>query len=78
MELELSKQTIDAIAHRTALILSKMMKEESGNMEMVPCSEAAKILHISEDRLRRVKDRYIYKRDTPTGPLLFLRASLYK
>lgn len=77
---ELSESQIDRIAHKTAMIvLNKMKAAESDPLpETVTLTEAANILHITKDHMRRIKDRFphIKAGDSKQGRLLFLRSSL--
>ena len=76
MEVTLDKATIDAIAQRVAHIIKKSIKDDEPP-EMVTAKEAAAILHISPDRMRRIKDRFPYvKSDGHAGRLLFVRKAL--
>ena len=70
MEVELSKKTINLIAD--AVI--KRMKREP---EVMTTKEAAELLGITEDRLRRIKDRLPHiKGEGKQGRLLFFREGL--
>lgn len=79
MQVELSPQTIDAIAQRAALIIVRKLKKHIEQPpEMVTTSEAAQILGISTDRMRKIADRFphIKQGDSKQGKLLFLRKAL--
>lgn len=79
MQIELSQKTIDEIARRTAMIVFRKFAEaEEEYPEMVTCKEAAAILHISPNNLRRRKDEFphIKNGDNKQGKLLFYRKSL--
>lgn len=55
MTIELDKRTVRAIAVEVA----KLIRGEGiSDVRLIPCSEAAKILGISQDRLRKTKDKY--------------------
>lgn len=76
MEVSLDKATIDAIANRVATIIRKSIMDEK-QPEMVTVKEAAAILHISPDRMRRIKDRFPYiKAGGHGGRILFKRDTL--
>lgn len=79
MQVELSPQTIDAIAQRAALIIvRKLKKMQEQPPEMVTTTEAAQILGISTDRMRKISDRFphIKQGDSKQGKLLFVRKAL--
>ena len=60
------------------LVYNKLQKDMAKEPEMVSTEEAAKILSISTDRLRRIKDRFPHIKvgDSKQGKLLFVRSSL--
>lgn len=78
--IELTKSTIDEIARKTATILWKKMKDAENDPLPETCtlSEAAKILHVSKDHMRRIKDRFphIKAGDSKQGRILFVRSAL--
>jgi hypothetical protein len=81
MEITLPQRQVDEIVHKLHILLRRDMKEFSEQQqlpEMVTTAEAAKILGISADRMRKVADRYphIKKGDNKQGQLLFVRKSL--
>lgn len=79
MQVELSPQTIDAIAQRAALIIVRKLKKQIEQPpEMVTTSEAAQILGISPGRMRKIADRFphIKQGDSKQGKLLFVRKAL--
>ena len=56
---KLDPNSIDAIAYKAAkIVVSELKKCEEPQLEMVPVSVAAKILGISEDHMRRIKDKF--------------------
>lgn len=68
MKIELTDKTIEKIAAKVTDMLRKERKEEK-EPEFVSCSEAADILRISPDRMRRLKHLFPHKK--VTGKLLF-------
>lgn len=73
--------SIDAIAYKAAkIVVSELKKCEEPQLEMVPVSVAAKILGISEDHMRRIKDKFphIKNGNNKQGRLLFVRDALLK
>lgn len=72
---------IDQIAAATARKLYKKMKEdELPPTEYVTVKEAARMLGVSEDHMRRLKDQFphIKNGDKQQGRVLFLREGLIK
>ena len=56
---KIDQTSIDAIAYKAAkIVVSELKKCEEPQLEMVPVSVAAKILGISEDHMRRIKDKF--------------------
>lgn len=80
MEIELSQKAIDAIAYKCALIVFKKIREAENKdlPEMVTTKQAADILKISPDRMRRIAHRFphVKKGDETRGKLLFVRDAL--
>jgi predicted transcriptional regulator of viral defense system len=78
MEIELSQKTIDAIAHKTALILANKMQKKEDTSKMVSVREAASILGITPVRMRQIAGRFphIKQGDSKQGRILFLRSGL--
>lgn len=76
MEIDLSQKTIDMLADAVAMRLRKT--ERKGKKEYVRTAEAARILGVTPNYLRQVKDRYPHKKtaDTKQGTLLFERDGL--
>ena len=72
---KIDQTSIDAIAYKAA-----KKKCEEPQLEMVPVSVAAKILGISEDHMRRIKDKFphIKNGNNKQGRLLFVRDALLK
>ena len=81
MDIQLSEKQMDQIASKTArIILRKMKEDEEPPTEMVTLKEAARILHVSENHMRRIKDKYPYIKNgsNAQGHLLFVREALLK
>lgn len=82
MEIELSNKVIDAIAYKCALIVFRKLREADNKdlPEMVTTKQAAKILKISPDRMRKIADRFphVKKGDAVRGQLLFVKEALLK
>lgn len=77
MEIELSQKCMDAIAYKVAKILKCELKKESDLPELVSTAEAAKILNISQDRLRHIGHRFPrIKGEGRNGRLLYIRSKL--
>ena len=68
MKIELTERTIEKIAARVTDMLHERVSEEK-EPEYVSCAEAAHLLRISPDRLRRIKHLFPHKK--VTGKLLF-------
>ena len=78
---KLDQSSIDAIAYKAAkIVVSELKKSEEAPVEMVPVSVAARILGISEDHMRRIKDKFphIKNGNNKQGCLLFVRDALLK
>ena len=78
---KIDQSSIDAIAYKAAkIVVSELKKSEEAPVEMVPVSVAARILGISEDHMRRIKDKFphIKNGNNKQGRLLFVRDSLLK
>ena len=86
---KIDQTSIDAIAYKAAKIVVSELKKceepqlekcEEPQLEMVPVSVAAKILGISEDHMRRIKDKFphIKNGNNKQGRLLFVRDALLK
>ena len=81
MEITLRKRDIDAIAYAVALILDKRQAErerKSEVPEMVPTTEAARILGITPGRMRQIADKYPHTKrgDNKQGKLMFVKSEL--
>ena len=77
MEMELSQKTIDAIAYKVAKILKHELKKEEDLPEFVNSAEAARILNISQDRLRHIGHRFPrIKGEGRNGRVLYIRSKL--
>lgn len=78
---KIDQSSIDAIAYKAAkIVVSELKKSEEAPVEMVPVSVAARILGISEDHMRRIKDKFphIKNGNNKQGRLLFVRDALLK
>ena len=74
-------QFLDDMSRKVAFLVEKRLSEKlSSTPEMATTEEAARILNISPDRLRHIKDRFphIKSGDKQQGRLLFVRSSLVK
>ena len=81
MDIQLSDKQMELIATKTArIILRKMKEEKEPPTEMVTLKEAARILHVSENHMQRIKDKYPYIKNgnNAQGHLLFVREALLK
>lgn len=81
MEIELSQKVIDAIAYKCAQIVFKKLRESEGKdlPEMVTTKQAAEILKISPDRMRKIAHRFPHIKqgdNARVGKLLFVRDAL--
>lgn len=75
MKVELSQESIEKIANRVALLIKG---EDVPEGEYITTSEAARILGISSDRLRHLKDKFPHVKSgiNGQGKLLFLKSAL--
>lgn len=81
MDIFLSDKQMEQIATKTANILLRKMKEDKEPpTEMVSVKEAARILNISENHMRRIKNQFphIKNGENQQGHILFLRDALLK
>lgn len=81
MDIFLSQKQIDMIAAKTATIVLRKMKEDSEPpTEYCDVKEAARILGISQNRMRNIKDKfpYIKNGDNQQGRILFVRDALIR
>lgn len=81
MEIELSQRSIDAIAHKAALIVCRKLKEAGNEFpEMVTTRQAAAILKITPGRMRQIAHKYPHLKqgDNKQSKLLFVRDALLK
>ena len=81
MDIFLSDKQMEQIATKTANIILRRMKEDKEPpTEMVSVKEAARILNISENHMRRIKNQFphIKNGEKQQGHILFLRDSLLK
>ena len=79
MDIILSDKQIEAIASKTAEILfRKLREEEEPPSDYVSVKEAAHILGITQNHMRRIKDKFPHIKNGPNsqGRLLFKRDSL--
>ena len=76
---KLDPKTIDTIARKSAkYVICELKKKNSTEKEMVTAAEAAKILGISRNYLRTIKDnfRYVKGNGSKWGRILFEKDSL--
>ena len=76
---KLDPKTIDAIARKSATyVLNGLKKKKNNDKEMVTAAEAARILGISQNYLRAIKDnfRYVKGGGAKCGRILFEKDSL--
>ena len=81
MDIFLSEKQMEQIAAKTAsIILRKMKEDKEPPTEMVSVKEAARILNISENHMRRIKDHFphIKNGNNSQGHILFVREALLK
>lgn len=81
MDIILSEKQMEQIAAKTAnIILRKMKEDKEPPTEMVSVKEAARILNISENHMRRIKNQFphIKNGENRQGHILFLRDALLK
>lgn len=81
MDIFLSEKQMEQIAAKTAnIILRKMKEDKEPPTEMVSVKEAARILNISENHMRRIKNQFphIKNGENRQGHILFLRDALLK
>ncbi len=80
--MRLEPQDIDLIARKTAAIVlgSLAKRHEEEYPELVTTEQAASILHITPQRMRQIKDKYLYikRGEGMQGKLLFKRDALFK
>lgn len=78
-EMTLSDKTVEKIANRTATILYNRLKTNlDDKKELVSVKEAARILGVTENYMRSIKDDYSYIRrgKNQKGNIFFIRESL--
>ena len=81
MDIFLSEKQMEQIAAKTAnIILRKMKEDKEPPTEMVSVKEAARILNISENHMRLIKNQFphIKNGENRQGHILFLRDALLK
>ncbi len=79
MDIQLSERDMTTIATKvTNMLLRKLRGNEEPQTEMVGVKEAARILGISEGRMRDIKDRFphIKSGNNQQGRILFVRSAL--
>ncbi len=79
MDIFLSDKQMETIASKTARILfRKLREEEEQPSEMVSVKEAAHILGITQNHMRRIKNKFPHIKNGPNdqGRLLFKRDAL--
>ena len=72
-------QFLEDVSKKVALLVGKKLKEEAKKEpELVTTEEAARILHITPDRLRHTKEKYphVKQGENKQGKLLFVRDAL--
>ena len=76
--LELTDQSMDVFAKKVATQVVKMMRVDSCSSKMCTVKEAASILGIGEEHMRRIKDRFPHVKKGPkkAGRLFFERDAL--
>lgn len=76
MKIELSEKSCEQIAQQVAIMLKSEQPAVDG--EYVSTREAAEILRVSPDRMRRLKDKFPHVKIglNGQGKLLFLKSSL--
>lgn len=77
MKIELTKECCEQIARQVAHILQNG-EQPTGKGEYISTREAAAILNVSTDRMRKLKDKFphIKAGDSEQGKLLFLKKAL--
>lgn len=73
------QQFLDDVARKVAFLVGKSLREaKDSTPDMVSTEEAARILNISADRMRHIKDRFPHVKsgDGKQGRLLFKRDAL--
>lgn len=73
MEITLDEKSIDALARRIVELQGKKVDEE-----FVTAKEAAEILRISPDRVRRLKNHFKHTKVNGNGRILFLKSDIIK
>lgn len=81
MNIELSEKQMQMIASKTATILLRKLKEDNEPpSEYCDVKEAARILGITQNSMRRIKDKFPYIKNgtNQQGRILFLRDALIR
>lgn len=76
---KLDPKTVDSIAYKAAkIVISELRKKEQPEQDLVSVKEAARMLGVSEDYLRRIKDRFPHVKsgDSKQGRILFVKNAL--
>ena len=77
MEIELSQKAMDAIAYKVAKILKHELLKENKEPDLVTTAEAAEILHITKEHMRRIGSRFPrVKGEGRNGKVLYVRSAL--
>ena len=79
MEIQISEKQMEKIASKTARILLRKLKEDNEPpSEYCDVKEAARILGITQNSMRRLKDKFPYIKNgtNQQGRILFLRDAL--
>ena len=81
MDIQLSEKQIEMIASKTARILLRKLKEDNEPpSEYCDVKEAARILGITQNSMRRLKDKFPYIKNgsNQQGRILFVRDALIR
>lgn len=76
---KLDPKTVDNIAYKAAkIVINELRKKEQPEQDLVSVREAARMLGVSEDYLRRIKDRFPHVKsgDSKQGRILFVKNAL--
>ena len=74
MKIELDDKTIEKLARRVV----EIQKERTNEKELITTMEAAKILRVSPDRMRHLKNKFPHVKvgDNEKGRLMFYRSGV--
>lgn len=81
MDIILSDKQLDQLAAKTArIVIRKLREDNEPPSEMVGVHEAARILGITDNHMRRIKDKFphIKSGNYSQGRVLFVRDALLK